>query len=268
MVAGEQMIDKTRFTASDGDPAGARSFPGGRGKEYRKKASLAVEMTIARTPRKLLAPVCAVPVAALLLAGCGSGGASATTHASSAQDAAATVARAPVATVPTLRLRILSPRSGAHTGQTLSVSVRLTGDPSGASGAFHYLLDGRESRNGSAHLTFHELAPGRHRLVVMLGSDAGVRATSFFVVRAPAPPPPEPAQPAPAPSTMPAQQPSEAPAPAQTQAPTRTPATPRPSPPPTTSTPTPPPGEGIPQGGGGDGDGDNNGGPSDGDGNV
>jgi hypothetical protein len=120
---------------------------------------------------------------------------------------------------------------------------------------FRYLLDGREARRGSAHLTFDELAPGAHHLVVTLVNDAGVHAVSSFVVRAPTPvPAAEPAQvttattPAPAPAATRAEPPMSRPA--------AKPSTPAPS------------SAGIPQGNGGDQDEDNNGGPSDGDGNV
>lgn len=123
--------------------------------------------------------------------------------------------------------------------------VALSG--AGATGAdnIRYVLDGSLTRRGSARLTFTDLVPGRHRLVVILVSNGGVRAATVFTVPAP-PPPPVPA-----------------PAPAAASAPTRAPApmtAPAPAPAPMTS--------GIPQNNGGDMDGDNNGGASDGDGGV
>jgi hypothetical protein len=101
----------------------------------------------------------------------------------------------------------------------------------------HYELDGRLSRTAGTHLTFHDLAPGRHRLAVVLSTGGQARASTTFTVRAPVPvPAPEPA-------------------PAQEAAP------------PASSSPAPSSSK-IPQNNGGDADEDNNGGPSDGDGNL
>jgi hypothetical protein len=145
---------------------------------------------------------------------------------------------------------------GAHIASTLTVSVALDG-AGGSARRFRYVLDHRLTRFGSAHLTFHDLAPGHHRLEVFLATNGASRATTAFTVHRPAP--------------------VAIPAPAQTTPMTTSsqPA-PTPPPPPTTSEAPPPPkaaspsqpGGGIPQGGGGDGDGDNSGGPSDGDGNI
>jgi len=195
-----------------------------------------------------------VPVLALALAANGCGGASGGSTKTAATVAVQTHSTSrPVAAAPP-RLSILSPRTGAHTSSTLTVRVALHGVPGGGA-RFRYVLDRRLTRLGSARLTFHDLAPGYHRLDVFLAKGAASRAAVAFTVRAPAPV----AAPAPV-QTAPTTTESTPPLPAATTAP------PPPSPPRTT--PTPQPSEGIPQGGGGDGDGDNSGGPSDGDGNM
>ncbi len=192
-------------------------------------------------------------VGGLVLAGCGSSSSPPNTAQSAATPAAATTAS--VATAPPPTLRLLAPTRGAHTGTTVTVAVHLTGRAPGGSHVYRYLLDGRESRLGSTHLTFDELAPGPHHLVVTLAHDAGVRAGSFFVVRDPTPV--ASAQPAPVMTTPTATSPSASTSTEPTRSqPTATPSAPQPS------------SAGIPQGNGGDGDEDNNGGPSDGDGNV
>jgi hypothetical protein len=172
--------------------------------------------------------------AGLALAGCGGAG-----HATKVTQptSAAPSAKAPVA-VPPVRLRILSPKAGAHTGTKLTVRVLLTGSSPGHPPSLRYVLDGAVTRRGSAQLTFQALRPGRHRLEVTLTQDRRIRAGSVFTVRLP---------------------PSVKAAPV---------AAPEPAPIVTTTSPPPSPSGGIPQGGGGDGDGDNSGGPSDGDGNV
>lgn len=189
-------------------------------------------------------------------------GAPASTQASNVKPAAAVV--------PAAHLAILSPRAGGHTGSTLTVRVAASGAPSGAAPRLRYVLDGRFSRSGSTHVTFHELAPGLHRLqVMMLGSTD--TASTTFTVNAPAP------APAPAPvATMPA----ATEAPHTTTAPTPAPQAPAtqapPKPAPVEKAPAPPAktapsgaSEGIPQGpNAGDGDGDNHGEPSDGDGDI
>jgi hypothetical protein len=220
---------------------------------------------------------------AVAVSACGSGASSSTSSAStastSAPAAASTQASTPATSVsaPTPHLTILSPRAGGHTGSTLTVRVAATGAASGAQ-RFRYVLDGHFTRSGSTHVTFHELAPGVHRLeVVMLGSSD--HANTTFTVDAPAPAPaparaaaPTAAQAQPT-TTMPVPAPAAAPTPAS-QAPHKAPA-PKPAPPaekaPVLPAKTAPSGasEGIPQGpGAGDGDGDNNGEPSDGDGNI
>jgi hypothetical protein len=194
--------------------------------------------------------------------GCGGSssgrGSSSTTASNATTAAAAAKSSAPVAP----RLLILAPRRGSHTGRSLSVRVGLSGANSTGRHAFRYLLDGRIARLGPARLTYHELAPGRHSLVVMLAADGRVRASSFFVVRTPAPVITSESAPA-----MTTTTPTPEPAPASTPAPSRTttqPSTPAPAPAPGETPPT----TGIPQNNGGDHDSDNNGGPSDGDGNV
>jgi hypothetical protein len=196
-----------------------------------------------RSPQALCAG--ATLALALLAGGCGSSSSSSSTASSSAASTTQAAATSSSTTsARKLRLPILAPRAGAHTGSVLTVRVALIGaKPTGAD-PFRYVLDSSEVRSGSKSLVFHGLAPGRHHLVVMLAAHHGVRATRVFVVNAPPAPPPAPVAPMPAPTTtMP-------PAPAPT-----------PSPPPAA-------GNGIPQGGGGDGDADNSGGPSDGDGNI
>ncbi|MFZ1926573.1 MAG: hypothetical protein WAU42_10570 [Solirubrobacteraceae bacterium] len=202
---------------------------------------------------------------ALVLAasGCGS---STSRKTSSAAGTSATVAQtsgagAP-ASAPTQHLSILSPRAAAHTASTFTVRVTLSGATNGAQ-RFRYVLDHRLARSGSARLTFHDLAPGRHRLEVLSAADSTVRASTTFTVRAPAPvaiPAPVPAQPT---VSTPAPAPTTTTAPPRTPPPTKTtaPALPKASPPPASG--------GIPQGpNAGDGDGDNSGGTSDGDGNI
>jgi hypothetical protein len=191
----------------------------------------------------------------LLLAGCG--GAMSHTAASSTP-AAPVVGTASSAAVPP-HLLIVAPRRGMHTDQSLTVRARVIGAAPSGQHAFRYVLDGRIARLGSARLTFHELAPGRHRVVVSLADDVRVRASSFFIVRAPAPVTAAESPPSTV-ATTPA--PEAPPAPSRTtpEAPSRAPAT--------TPSAAPPASGGIPQGNGGDGDSDNNGGPSDGDGNL
>jgi hypothetical protein len=214
-------------------------------------------MSTAATRRLLHSAYAGLAVGLLFLAGCGGSGSTATQGRSAATPAAnkTTSAASTAARTPPPTLHVLAPTRGAHTGSTVTVSVRLTGSAPGASHVFRYLLDGRKSRRGAAHVTFDELGPGPHHLVVALANDAGVHAVSSFVVRAPTPvPAAEPVQgtttttPAPAPSARPAEPPMSRPA--------AKPSAPAPS------------SSGIPQGNGGDQDEDNNGGPSDGDGNI
>jgi hypothetical protein len=218
----------------------------------------------------------AAGVAALALipsvAALGCGGGASTTSAARAPRAGAPAAQPAARPAAAPRLRIVSPRAGAHTGTTVRVRVQLTG-AAGGGRAFRYVLDGREHRTGAARLTLRELAPGRHRLVVVLAGDPHVHAAIAFTVLAPvstpapasravenaAPAGTAPAQ-APAP-TAPAKSPARAPSTTHSE---RTRTEPRTS---TEAAPPPAP-EAIPQGNGGDRDGDNNGGPSDGDGNV
>ena len=205
--------------------------------------------------RGRLGGACAAFALGLLLAGCG-GGSSSTT----ASKTTAATPRTPASTAAVSpRLLILTPRRGAHTDQSLTVRVRLGGATPTIRHLFRYVLDGRIARLGSARLTFHELVPGRHRLLVMLADDRSVRASSFFFVRAPTPvTAPEPAPTTTATTQTPETTPAPTPAPSQTTTRSATPA----------PTPAPPSTGGIPQGNGGDRDSDNNGGPSDGDGNF
>jgi hypothetical protein len=207
-------------------------------------------------------PASAVVTLAVIVAGCGgsSSSSSTTTAANVAPAANTSTAKAKTQPAHTIRLRIVSPRPGAHTGQTLTVHVKLTG-ASAHSARFRYVL-GSVKRSAGSKITFHGVAPGRHDLTVTLASNQHIRASEVVTVHAPAATPaPTPTTQAVAPTTS-----SPTPAPAPAPPPTTTKSTPPPAPPTTTKT-TPPP-SGIPQNGGGDADGDNNGGPSDGDGNI
>jgi hypothetical protein len=179
----------------------------------------------------------------VVVAGCGSSGASTSTTAKTPTANQASVKQPAVA-----HLSIVSPHAGAHTGSTLTVHVAATGAPSASSGQFRYVLDGRVVRSGSSKLTFHHLAPGRHSVrVVVVGNPQETSTT--FIVRAPAP--------APKPVVT---------EPVETQPTATTPPPPVTTAPPAEATP---PAENIPQGANaGDGDGDNQGQPSDGDGNL
>jgi hypothetical protein len=172
-------------------------------------------------------PAFTAVVLALVVTSCGGGSSSKKrSHSTTTADAAKEPAPPPP------RLVIRAPRRGSHTSQTLTVRVALLGRAPAGATSYRYVLDGRFTRHGSTRVTFDDLAPGRHHLVVTLLGATGIHASDAFTVRAPPPPPP----PVTATSAPPA------PAPAM--------------------------GEGIVQGNGGDMDGDNNGGPSDGDGGV
>lgn len=212
--------------------------------------------------RKGLGVVGACSLAALAVTGCGGS----SHHATHPNTAAVAVTSAPASTSttapapgPAARLRIIAPRPGAATSQTLTVRLSLTGGGAPGPHLFRYVLDGTLVRLGSARLTFHGLAFGRHHLTVMLASLRSVRTTRTFIV-------PQPAAAAQAPgasqaTTSSASSPATAPAAA---APPPAATTPAPAP-----TPAPPPTSGIPQGpNAGDADGDNHGGTSDGDGNI
>jgi hypothetical protein len=195
-------------------------------------------------------PLCVSLALTLAVSGCGGNSSSTKTPASVTAHASS----APLSvTAPTPDLSIVSPRAGAHTGPSLTVRVAVSGTQTGAASRFRYVLDRRLTRFGAARLTFHDLAPGRHRLEVLLASTSAGRATITFTVRAPSP--------------VAITAPAEA-SPTTTSPPQSPPITTNAPPPPTTTTSPLPPIGGIPQGGGGDGDGDNSGGPSDGDGNM
>jgi hypothetical protein len=200
----------------------------------------------------------------LLALGCGSAGKQ-TGAARGPASIAAVAAQPAVATTATVpaRVRILTPASGAHTVASLTVRVALSGAAPGGARALRYVLDGSLARSAGLHLTYRELAPGRHHLVVLFAREPRVRASASFTVRAPAPP-------APAATTEQMHSAPEA-ATALAKAPSPPPKAPAPEPthPSTEHTAPPPPAEeAIPQGNGGDHDSGNNGGPSDGDGNV
>lgn len=213
---------------------------------------------------------------ALVVSGCGGASTSTTTRASATaatSAAAATVSAPATVTAPTLHLSIVSPRAGAHTGSTLTVRVAVSGAPGAGAQRFRYVLDHRLTRSGSSHLTFHDLAPGHHRLEVVLTSGSAAHAGTTFIVRTP--PPVAVVTPVEARRTTPEVQQTTPEArqttPEVQQTTTRAepppPARTSPPPPPPESTPAPATGS-IPQGNGGDGDGDNNGAASDGDGNI
>ena len=203
-------------------------------------ASFSLTMRTVRARFSWLA-LAAVALAALV-AGCGGSGSSSSSSTAAAQVAPAantTTTKSKVQPAHPIHLRIISPKPGAHTGQDLTVRVKLTGAPS-AHARFHYVL-GSVKRGAGTKITFHGIAAGRHDLSVTLASNPHVHASLVLIVRAPAPVP-------------------------TTSSPAAAPTTTQSAPPPTTTKTSPPPTGGIPQGNGGDADGDNNGGPSDGDG--
>ena len=198
--------------------------------------------------------LCTTLALGIAAGGCGSTGSSPPRRAASTSKvSAATAALA----APAARLSILSPRPGTHTGSTLTVRVALAGATRAGVHQFRYVLDRRLTRSGGAQLTFHDLAPGRHRLEALSPGTGAPTAVTRFTVRAPAQVPSAPAIPLPTAPAAAVQPTVSAP-----PAPSTNPA---PAPMPTES--APPPAGGTPQNGGGDGDADNSGGPSDGDGN-
>jgi hypothetical protein len=209
---------------------------------------------------KNLSVIFASASVAFAVVGCGGSG-----HATHPKTSTATPPANPPASTttsaappPAPRLRIIAPRPGAVTSQTLTVRLSLTGAAPHGPHAVRYVLDGALVRLGSVRLTFHGLAFGRHHLTVMLASRRSVRATRSFRVPAPAVVPAPAAAPAPTTSTP---SPATTPAPAAAPAPTTTTAP--------AATPAPSSTGGIPQGANaGDADADNHGGPSDGDGNI
>ncbi len=189
------------------------------------------------------------------LAGCGSSSSHTTSNVAASAPASTAPAVATTAAARRATLTVLSPRAGEHTGSTVTVRVRLDGAPSGTAHAFRYVLDGRVTRHAGDTVTFSEVAPGRHRVEVLLSADGTVKAERSFAVRAPVPAPTQAAPEQP----MTTEQHQPEPAPEAKKEPAPKAAEPK--------EPAPSSG-GIPQNGGGDGDGDNSGGPSDGDGNV
>ncbi|HLM85532.1 MAG TPA: hypothetical protein VK272_05010, partial [Solirubrobacteraceae bacterium] len=139
-----------------------------------------------RAARKT-APLCVSLALALALAvsACGSSGGSSSSSATTAAPTGTQASSAaPAHTASAARLSILAPRSGTHTGPTLTVRVALSGAPSTAGQQFRYVLDGHVNRSGPSRLTFHDLAPGHHRLEVLTAGSA-VHANATFTVRAP-----------------------------------------------------------------------------------
>ena len=168
---------------------------------------------------------------ALGAGGCGGGGYGTSPPVSAKSSPAATTASTAAAPHPATvaHVSILAPHRGASTDATLTVRVALAGAQPSTPTRLRYVLDGRLTRTGGARMTYHELAPGRHRLAVrLLGQAGAVAAATSFTVRAPAPPP-APAAPAPATMTETRQEEATAPAPSRPSA-----------------------HGGIPQGGGGD----------------
>lgn len=216
-------------------------------------------MTLLIGRRRQLALTFGTFAVALAASGCGSG--SPRAKSSSTAAAAAAVATTTSSPPPVRHLGIVAPRSGARTGQTVTVHVVLAGAATGRSNMFRYVLDGGRASRGSGHHTFRGLTAGRHHLEVALANEPSVRAHAVFVVSAP----PRTVSPAPVPTTQ--TPPTQAP-------PTAPPPTSAPASPPratTTHAPAPAPARAgsIPQGPtAGDRDSDNSGGPSDGDGNI
>jgi hypothetical protein len=138
-------------------------------------------------------------ILSLGLAACGAGQSSQPTTTTNVAAASTSTTTTTPASPP--HLRIVSPRHGAHTKQTLTVRLSLTGAKAGGQRAFTYILGGRLTRLGSARLTFHGLAAGHQHLVVALASHRTVKASVSFTVMAP-PPPPAPAPAASTPATM------------------------------------------------------------------
>ena len=206
--------------------------------------------------RRLMALAFGALAVALTATGCATSSSSTTTSRTAAAAVTTTSPSAPVR-----HLRIVSPRTGTRTGDTLTVRVVVTGPAVGRSSRFRYVLDGGRPSRGSGRFTFRGLTPGRHHLAVALANDVSVQSHAAFVVRTP-PPAPSPATASPTQTQAP---PTSSPAPTTTPQPTSPPATttaPAPA-------PSPPSAGGIPQGPtAGDRDSDNNGGPSDGDGNL
>jgi hypothetical protein len=174
--------------------------------------------TPAPSSRPLCLALAASSVLALAVSACGAGHSVAPTKTADATTARATIsATTPAPPPPPPRLRILSPRRGANAAQTLTVRVSLTGATPAGHKAFKYVLDGTLTRLDSDRLTYHDLAPGHHQLLVSLDSRHSVKASTSFTVPAPPPPPPPPsasATMAPAPAPMSPAPISQAPAPA------------------------------------------------------
>jgi hypothetical protein len=137
-------------------------------------------------PARKSAPVCIGVAVAMAVAGCGGASSTPTTTTASTTAPAASQGSTAPSAAPVTHLAVVSPHPGAHTGSTLTVHVTARGAPSGFSGQFRYVLDGRVTRSGSSELTFHDLAPGHHTVrVVMVGSP--VETSTSFTVSAPAP---------------------------------------------------------------------------------
>jgi predicted lipoprotein with Yx(FWY)xxD motif len=238
-----------------------------------------------RKPITFLASAAVIPLAALTVAACGSGG--------SAPDppspAAPKTTTAPVAQTATVRVgnsrlgRILVDSTG-HTLYLFKVDSATKSACTGACATAWPPLLANGKPTADAQLSAAEVGTitrsvgqrqvtyNGHPLYTFIkdtkpGDTAGQGVVAFGAgwfavspagneISTPSPAPKPAATPAPAPVPTPAT--TSAPAPA---------AKPAPKPPPV-SKPASPASSGIPQGGGGDGDSDNNGGPSDGDGNV
>src|SRR5471032_1040571 len=130
----------------------------------------------------------AVLALALLASGCGGGSSSSSTAASTSTAASAT-STATTTSAPKLRLPILAPKAGAHTGSVVAMRVSLVGGKAAGAKPFRYTLDGRDVRSGSRRLVFHDLKPGRHHIVVMLAANHDVRDSRVLIGRTPPPPP-------------------------------------------------------------------------------
>ena len=227
-------------------------------------------------PITLLAGAALLPVTALALAGCGSGGSSATAASQAPKPAAAR--QAPTVRVAKTRLGkilvdsrgrtlyLFKKDSGTKSAcfgacATAWPPLRTSGKPTVGSGAKASLVGTTRRSDGKRQVTYNG-----HPLYTFImdrkaGDTNGEGFTAFggrwFVVS------PAGKQVSPRHSTA-ASGASSSPAPAPAPAPAATPP-PAPTPAPTS---TPAPSNGIPQNNGGDHDSDNNGGPDDGDGGV
>jgi predicted lipoprotein with Yx(FWY)xxD motif len=237
-------------------------------------------------PMTFLAGTAVIPLAALVVAGCGGGGGA---SASAKPPKTTTIARVAAVRVANSRLGKILVDSQGHTlylfkkdsGRksacfgacaTFWPPLRTNGKPTVGTGASASLIGTTARSDGAAQVTYNGHPLYRFAKDKKPGDTKGEGLTAFggrwFVVSAAG------NQVSPKPVSHQAST-SGASSGAATPAPTPPPAAPAPAPapapqpaPPAPQASPPSQGNGIPQNGGGDGDADNNGGPSDGDGNV